>query len=275
MNKPPSNLPTDRGTVRPRPALFLALGRAEPPTEIEVGDKLYQRIRIFKHDSWAATALYEHESERIVVKFNRQQSILGIPMQWLGRALAGRETKMLERLAEVSNVPAACASIKVNGRVVPTASGHDYVAGRSLLPTDEVDDEFFPQLSVLLSQLHERGIAYVDLHKRDNILVDEQGAPHLIDFQISMHLPQRWPFSSLLGMLQSCDRYHVAKHKYYFRPDLCDESTRRLVKNRPAWIKAHRLIAVPFRHFRRWLLVRIGVRKAGGMATSEHSPQQA
>ncbi|MBP86684.1 MAG: hypothetical protein CMJ64_08210 [Planctomycetaceae bacterium] len=96
---------------------------------------------------------------------------------------------MLQRLAPVENVPAACVDVNVNGNVVSTASAHEYVPGRSLLATDQVDDGFFPRLSMLLSKMHKHGIAYVDLHKRDNILIDNNGAPHLLDFQISMHLP--------------------------------------------------------------------------------------
>ena len=86
-------------------------------------------------------------------------------------------------------MPAACVDVNVNGNVVSTASAHEYVPGRSLLATDQVDDGFFPRLSMLLSKMHKHGIAYVDLHKRDNILIDNNGAPHLLDFQISMHLP--------------------------------------------------------------------------------------
>ena len=144
-------------------------------------------------------------------------------MRWLGRALARRETKMLRRLSSIVYVPAACGHVKIDGRVDSTATAHDYVPGRSLLATYRVDDKFFPQLTTLLSQLHEHNVAYVDLHKRDNILVDGNGAPHLIDFQISLHLPRVWPVSYLLNILQRCDRYHLAKHMHYFRPDQSEE----------------------------------------------------
>ena len=269
MNKPTiTGCPASQQFGRPRPALFLAMGRAEPPTQVELGEETYHHVRTFKHDSWAVTALYENESKRVVVKFNRQQSILGFPMKWLGRALARRETKMLQRLSSVVNVPAACVNVKVHGKVVETATAHDYVPGRSLLATDRTDDHFFPRLSKLLGQLHEHGVAYVDLHKRDNILVDGNGAPHLIDFQISVHLPRVWPISCLLNTLQRCDRYHLEKHRYHFRPGQCEESI-----DHPAWIKVHRLIAVPIRQFRRRILVRIGVRRGRGMASSEHRPE--
>ena len=54
---------TSTPTVRPRPALFRALGRHDPPSEIEVAGDLYRRSSVFKHDSWAATALYTCEAD--------------------------------------------------------------------------------------------------------------------------------------------------------------------------------------------------------------------
>ena len=43
----------------------------------------------------------------------------------------------------------------------------------------------------MLNAMHERKVAYIDLHKRENILVNERGDPCLIDFQISVAWP-RW-----------------------------------------------------------------------------------
>ncbi len=54
-----------------------------------------------------------------------------------------------------------------------------------------MNESFFPGLSALLDAMHERKVAYVDLHKRENILVNEKARPCLIDFQISVAWP-RW-----------------------------------------------------------------------------------
>ena len=47
------------------------------------------------------------------------------------------------------------------------------------LPDASLDthDEFLPTLRGLLNKLHRRGIAYVDLHKRENIIVGDDGRP--------------------------------------------------------------------------------------------------
>ena len=61
---------------------------------------------------------------------------------------------------------------------------------------ERVSDTFFDELAELVSWLHERHMAYVDLNKRQNILMGDDGRPYLIDFQISLHLPptgwRRW-----------------------------------------------------------------------------------
>jgi hypothetical protein len=47
-----------------------------------------------------------------------------------------------------------------------------------------------------------------------------------------------------------------------------------VVRNRPWWITAHRRVATPWRALRRKLLVVLGVRAAGGRASSELFPEQ-
>ena len=50
-------MPTDRA-ARPRPPLFRALGADDPPAEVVVNQTVFARTELYKHDSWAATALY-------------------------------------------------------------------------------------------------------------------------------------------------------------------------------------------------------------------------
>jgi hypothetical protein len=45
--------------AQPRPRVFRALGKADPPEQVEIDGHPYRRVDILKHDSWAATALYE------------------------------------------------------------------------------------------------------------------------------------------------------------------------------------------------------------------------
>lgn len=260
--------------VRERPAIFRALGRAEPPAAVEVESRRFRRVTTFKHDSWAATALYEaDDGERIVCKFNRIEPVFGIPMRWLGRWLAGRERRMLHALADEPFVPAGCGDVLVAGRHAPHCVAHAFVPGRPLVRHMPLDASFFAMLETLLERVHRRGIAYVDLHKRENILVGEDGRPYLIDFQISLQLPQRGAVGGILRLLQRCDAYHLAKHVRRGKLDQGVRSTAPRGAGRPWIIRLHRRIAVPMRTARRALLVWIGVRTQGGRAHTEVAPE--
>jgi|GEM_PF-178342 len=258
---------TSNRQTRRRPKLFLALGKNEPPLRIQVEGREYTHQRTFKHDSWAATAIYIHGQHRIVCKFNRTEPVLLLPAGWLGRWLARRESAMYRRLADLPNIAAGYGEVFAEGRRLKHVSAHDYIEGHPLGWHDRVRDDFFVQLRDTLLELHRRGIAYVDMNKWENIIVDQAGNPCLIDFQISVRLPRVWPLSSVLKILQHGDLYHLSKHAARIRPDLYNPEQ---FVRRPLWIRMHRKIANPFRAFRRRLLVLAGVRKGKGKPQSEH-----
>jgi len=268
-------------SVRSRPALFRALGHAEPPPEIEVGNRVFRLVEVFKHDSWAATALYGDASgKHITCKFNRQQSVLGLPMRWLGRILARREAAFLRRLAPLPQVPNEAGPVLVAGRQLPHAVARDFVAGQPFRKRSQVTPAFFTSLERLMADVHAAGMAYVDLHKRENIIVDEAGKPHLIDFQVSFGLTDRWPGNgrlarAILRNLQEMDTYHLRKHVTRCFPDLMTAKEKAHGLHRPGLIGAHRRVAVPLRNLRRRFLTAIGVRDATGAAGSEHEPEAA
>lgn len=265
-------------SVRARPPLLRALGRDDPPLEIDVAGKTCRQVEIFKHDSWAATARYQGPGLDLVCKFNRIQSILGLPMRWLGRRLARREALALRRLADVPGIPAELGPVSVHGRVLKNAVAHEFIIGRPFGCHDRPGDDFFPRLCTILETVHQHDIAYVDLHKRENIVVGSDGSPHLVDFQVCFGLWQPRDRQSALGQralraLQQADWYHLGKHITLHRPDQLDLLAGKT--SRPWWIQAHRFVAVPLRGLRRKLLAALGVRAKSGMATSEAFPEDA
>lgn len=260
--------------ARPRPPVFRALGNKDPHETLVVDGDTYTRQDIYKHDSWAATARYRCGSREIVCKLNRTQSIGLIPMKWLGRFLARRESFAYEQLQGLSGIAPMCREIKHENTTLPHAAGHDFIAGHPLQEREMVKDHFFPQLLNLLREVHSRGFAYVDLHKRENILVSDLGEPYLIDFQISFYSPQSWLAkltgrTILLHLLQQSDLYHLTKHILRIRPDQIELLGLKSYAEKPWWIRAHRKVAVPFRQTRRWLLSKIGVRGKSGRSSSE------
>jgi len=257
-------------TAKPRPPLFRALGACEPPTEVIVDGNRYFRLEIYKHDSWAATALYSGDVGRIVCKFNRTQPILGLSTAWLGRRLAAREHRALTRLADLATIPNPMGAVYVNGQLHRNAVARKYIPGHPLKLNETVGPHFYPLLRATLTEMHQRGIAYVDLHKRENVIVGDDGRPHLVDFQICFDMTEprvRWlpGIRAVFNALCAGDRYHLEKHAV--RADARGEDAPR--PEIPTWLQLHRVIAVPFRQLRRRLLVSKGIRLGRGSVSTE------
>jgi RIO-like serine/threonine protein kinase len=242
-----------------------ALGRSELPREFRLGDTTWRHVATVKHDFFAATGFYEdHAGNKSVLKFSRNVDFHGLPLEWIGRRLCRREMRFYQRLADLPNVPV------VLGTVGPTAFVHAYVEGRPLSKDKPVPDGFFEQLFALLDELHRRDVAYVDTNKPENILLGDDGRPHLIDFQISWDLAagrnplNRW----VLRRLQAEDLYHVRKHHRRLRPDELPPEEAADKQRVSPWIKLHRVVTRPFKRIRRRTMARM---RESGRLLSEGS----
>src|SRR5262249_51450162 len=140
-------------------------------------------------------------------------------------------------------------------------------------PKDEpATPAFVPTPKRTLAAMHRRGIAYVDLHKRENIIVGADSRPYFIDFQIHFGLDRRFagPDSrAVFSLLCRSDEYHLDKHVRNNGGEVVPP------RALPWWIRAHRVIARPLRHLRRRLLVLFGIRKGEGRAETEAFAEDA
>ena len=233
-----------------------ALGRPALPPRVSAGGRELVIEQFVKHDFYAATGFYRDAvtGERAVVKLARTEPLLGLPMSWLGGLICRREVGFYRRLADLPCVPALL------GRVGRTGFAHAYVAGRPLENGVAVPDAFFAELFAIIDTLAARGIAVVDTHKPENILLGDDGHPHLIDFQISYDtrwLFGLWPARVLLRVFVNSDRYHVLKHKLRLRPDQTTDAERAAVQKRTWPNRLHRWLSRPYILIRRRLFAHL------------------
>ncbi|MBU0638006.1 MAG: hypothetical protein KKB50_04015 [Planctomycetes bacterium] len=241
----------------PRSTRWLyALPDRELPQSVTCRGRRYDHIETFKHDFFAATGLYRGPDGLAVLKLGRQTDFVSLPMTWLGALLARREARNYAQLQGVPGIP------RLIGRVHETGLLHAFVPGHPLGRREAVSDSFFDELVGLLQEVHNRHIAYVDLNKRQNILMGDDGKPYLVDFQISLWFPPAgWrrfpPLRWLLRRFQQADRYHCLKHKRRLRPDLLSATELAHVEKLSIWIRLHRWLARPLTHLRRRTLKRL------------------
>ncbi len=239
------------------PSLLKALGRARFPDALDLPAGKYRLVRVFKHDFFAATGLFQSDDGRqAVLKIGRISDLMGLPGRWIGRYLARREARIYRALADLEAVPDFLGMWHDCGFV------HEFVPGHELQKGEAVGDEFFDQLDALIGSVHGRAMAYVDLEKCENIIVGDDGLPYLIDFQISWHVPGWWgsrfpPSVWLRGLLQEMDRYHLLKHRRRNRPDQLAPEQLDESFNLPGYIRLHRALTRPLQIVRRGLLRRL------------------
>jgi len=257
--------------------------RRPPPDELELAGGVYRLVRVFKHDFWAATCLYEAagpaEISRIVAKFGRAQPFCGLPMAPIGRMLRAHERDIYRALSGLEGVPRWVGSFGETGYAV------EYIDALPLDHHDEPPAGFFDRLAELFDEIHARGVAYADGNKRSNILVGPGGRPFLIDFQISFRTRDDWPrpvralVAAAVRYVQRGDLYHLYKHKRRLRPGELTESQRELSRRRGLLHTMHRKLTDPYRRARRWFLRR--QHRAGRLESptadleDHHQPEKA
>ena len=235
---------------------FYACRKEQLPERLSCLGGEYRLEQVLKHDFLAATAMYAttdlraDRPQRLICKINRRMHFCLVPLGWLGRLVTHNEICNLRRCEGIDAVP------KVLARLHPNVYVYKYIEGKSLSEKPALPADFFDNLLAAVQQLHARDLIHFDLHKPGNILVGDDGRPHIIDFQISTHFGDRRLLSRRLSArvrrrLQAYDIYHVYKHKRRLQPHLLTEAEEQLSRNHSLPLRFHRAIANPCRRVRR------------------------
>lgn len=238
-----------------------ACGRNKLPLQININNQDYNLAKVFKHDFFAATALYvnhiesspSNENDAIVLKISRCGDFLGIPLAWLGQWLCQHEVAVLRKIQREKDVPVLLDTYRQTGFL------YRYIPGTSLDEKPQLPHDYFERLEGLLKRIHARRVAYIDMNKRGNILLGEDNLPKMIDFQISCHIPPRILGSTkladtILQILHREDLYHLQKHRYRFSPDPLERKHYRQTRRISPWIAWHRRLTRPLTRLRRNIL---------------------
>jgi hypothetical protein len=245
----------------PRSSRLFALP-APPPERLSIAGAEYRLARVFKHDFFAATCLYEATGgtpvlptmPKLVVKLYRTRSFLGFPLGWAGRWSRLHEQVVYEKLKGVHGVPAWA------GRVGPAGFAVEYIDALPLANFRPPPPGYFERMRAILDAVHARGVAYVDANKRSNMLVGPDGQAWLIDFQISMWRREHWPWpfrawsARFIRYFQRKDLYFLYKHKRRLCPaDLTPEQE--AMSHPSGWVhRLHTRLSAPYRRMRRRFL---------------------
>ncbi len=159
--------------------------------------------------------------------------------QTWGRAIAGREVRVLRRLAGLEGVPEL---IGTAGPFAFLMQRLDAVRlpGRRLPPPPP---EFWSNARRLLEEFHARGTTHGDL-RRKNILVGPGGSAWLIDFATAIRRREGTPAAGLFDFFfkraRRIDRITYARIKASYAPELLDAEERRWLAEEPLDLRVGR-----------------------------------
>lgn len=162
------------------------------------------RVVLLKRDLFGTVSRLECGAQAGAVDRVERDTTHAAPgLRWLARRLAAREARALAILHHVDGVPRL---VSWDGeRLVRT-----WLPGVPLQQSQGVDRGYFRAALRLLRRLHGAGLVHNDLAKEPNWLVDPDGRPALVDFQLAMRPRYRGRW---FRMLAHDDLRHLLKHK--------------------------------------------------------------
>jgi len=200
-------------------------------------------VSVLKRDAFGRIELVRRDGVLLVRRVPCGGSIPGTAL--LARILARRERRALERLAGIEGVPALVA---VEGRDLLRT----YIPGRRLDRGGRPPDDYFERLEALVRRIHERGVAHNDLAKEANLLLGEDGAPAVVDFQVAAIAGEggwRRAEGRFFRLLRREDLRHLAKQKALRRPELLTEEDRHRLARRSLAARGWAAIGKPVYRF--------------------------
>lgn len=184
----------------------------------------------FEPSDWPVVA-ESNQGTIVRVKTGRLDLAVKTPrgrgIAWLARRFSlRREYQAYRRLEGVPGFPRCLGLFK--GRHLAI----DYIDGALLRHAVPAEPErFFDALRQAITTMHERGVAHGDLKSRQNVLVDREGRPVIIDLGTAVVRRPGWhPLNHwLFGYLRQIDLNGWVKLKYGSY-DRVDELDRHLVR---------------------------------------------
>ena len=229
------------------------------PKEAFINGEMFVFEKVLKDDLYSINVLYTNDrGGKYVLKLSDFRFVFGLILRPLAGVMSRHEYKMYQIASDISGIP--CLGPRFGRR----GFFHEFVKGKTLFEMDysyRLPENFFNELRVLVDELHKRRILYLDLQKRGNIILAENGHPYLIDFQISIHFP-KW--KGLLGhfvdkvfdrLIQE-DIYHLYKMKTRFQKQHMSEQELNLAERSYMNSLLFKYVGRPFRIVKRLIYPR-------------------
>jgi len=210
-------------------------GEGQGPIPVDPAPPGTRCRREFKNDFFARTLLVEAEGRALVLKVSRWGSGLIPFLRPFEEYASRRERRALEALDGVPGIP----------RLHPARGRNfllrEFIPGATLAERRDEGEPFLDRLEAVVRRAHARGVAGLDLSKRENVVVGDDGEPYLVDFQISLVRGAGRIRGRLFRHLADLDLYHLRKRRLHLRRSEKRSQADRDAENGAPWsVRWHR-----------------------------------
>ncbi len=163
--------------------------------------------------------LYDDGRQRIVIKTPHGRGL----MRYLHTRMLRHENRVYQRLGKLDFLPPHY------GLIANRYLAIGYVPSQTMRQCRPPgNSDFYDRLFQAIAQMHQRGIAHMDLKRKENLLVDDNQHPVIIDFGAAViHKPGLHPLNHFwYGIARRFDYNAWIKHKYMGRLDQISEQDR-------------------------------------------------
>ena len=144
----------------------------------------------------------------------------------IGRFLLWRESRVYERLKRIKGIAVLYRKIDGLALVLSQIEGKNL---EHLSAGEKPDVRFFEHLSGLIHECHGRGVAHCDLKRSANVMIDEQGNPHIVDWAAAITAKEFciYPFTLIYERFIRDDFDAVTKLKMRYYPECISDEEKR------------------------------------------------
>jgi len=153
------------------------------------------------------TLLFQQDQHKLVIK----APLGNVLTRPINLALLRHEYRIYQQLDGLSFVP-QCYGMADNQFLVL-----EYIEGQTMRDNrPDIDSGFYEKLFESIEQMHQRQVAHFDLKRKENLLVNKDNQPVIIDFGVSIYKKGGWHWlNALLFKLAKQFDYNAwIRHKY-------------------------------------------------------------
>lgn len=153
------------------------------------------------------TLLYSENGHKLVIKV----PLGNIFTRPVNLALLRHEYRIYQQLQGMSAVPICYGMANEQFLVIEFIEGQTIRQNRP-----ETGSEYYVKLLTAIKEMHQRNVGHFDLKRPENLLVDKNNEPKIIDFGVSILRKQglHWLNQYLFRLAKQFDFNAWARHKY-------------------------------------------------------------